>query len=332
MEKISLKKKIVFISVSVLLLIFIIEIVCRSFWFVKYHVNFFKMGDIIYVFYPQVKNIEKSYNSSCKSVLLLGGSVLHDDFGRVEYWINNYLSPHNINVYNVSAPGHTSLDSYYKYYLMKNLHFDAILFYHGINETRANNCPENIFRKDYSHYSWYLLINSYFKHKEIPYFVSYYTFVYLFVRALEKYELIKIVPTHDPLRKWVIYGDSIKTMQSFENNLKRICNIAKDKKDGYIILPLFLLNRSSYIDTTSHYSCPASLWGIENNVRKGVNFHNMVIKKIKDDMDNVVLIDMYRLMQADSNLMVDICHFNSKGSERFARIVCDTIIKYVEKE
>ncbi len=332
MEKISNKKRVIFIIVSIFIFVFTIEMICRIFWTFRYHVNFYNMKNVIYVFYPQIETVKNNYDESKRSVLLLGASALNGRFGKVEYYLAKDLNPYNMIVFNISVPALTSLDSYYKYYLLKNYHFDAVVFYHGINETRANNCPPDMFRKDYSHYSWYLMVNAYFKHKEIQYLVFPYTFTYLFIKYAEKTGLLKLIPMHDPIEDYVVYGDSIKTVSSFRENLRRICEIAESKGDGKVIVPLFLLNKTSYVDTTLNYACRVSLWGIDKNVRKGVELHNMVIKELSNEMDNLVLIDTYSLMERDSTTMVDICHFNDRGSRIFAGILRDTILKYVEEK
>ena len=47
-------------------------------------------------------------------------------------------------------------DSLWKYrYWYDGYDFDLVMFYHGINDSRANNYPRDVFRDDYTQFSYY---------------------------------------------------------------------------------------------------------------------------------------------------------------------------------
>ncbi len=334
MKNISIKKKIFFYLITLLILFLLFEILCRSFWAIRYNVPFFKMFEISYVFYPEVNRVKNEYqNSDKKKILLLGASVLNDDYGHVEGYLKDILNNENMDIYNVSEPAHTSLDSYYKYKLLKDMHFDAIVFYHGINETRANNCPDKMFSEDYNHYMWYKLVNKFFKHKEIPLCVSFYTMEFIFIRIEDKIGIKYFIPMmNEGKKEFEQYGGKIKTGKSFYKNLMRIKRLKNKRSDGKIIVPAFVFfGNKDFTKTEEEYSCPVGIWGNKENVKKGVYAHNKILYKIyTEDTNDFVWIDTYKIFPITDETMADVCHFTNKGSKIFASILGDTIKKYVK--
>jgi hypothetical protein len=76
----------------------------------------------------------------------------------------NYRASRTACIHNASHPAHTSLDSLYKYRELQDKSFDLVIIYHGINKTRANNCPPHVFQADYSHYAWCLPSDDRWRH------------------------------------------------------------------------------------------------------------------------------------------------------------------------
>jgi hypothetical protein len=62
----------------------------------------------------------------------------------------------------------------------------SLLIEHGINELRSNNCPSSLYKDDYSHYSWYKILNLFEKNSKIDSMGSLFTLYFLFVRIQEK--------------------------------------------------------------------------------------------------------------------------------------------------
>ena len=104
------------------------------------------------------------YSKDSVNILLLGGSVL---WGAGNQHRLEHTFDYPLHVYNMAQTGHSSLDSLNKYLWLsrRGYTFDYVIFYHGINETRANNAPPDVFSEDYDHYSFYRLTNTVFQGK-----------------------------------------------------------------------------------------------------------------------------------------------------------------------
>src|SRR3569623_818897 len=146
------------ILLYVLIVLLCLEAVCRIFlWF---NVKVFNTQNMIYTYYPQMHMLDdKQHDPNSYDILILGASSVAATWsnGGVQTVLGNRLSQdskRNIRIFNLAVPAHSLLDSYYEYKQLINRKFDLVLIYQGINETRANNCPSDIFQSDYSHYSW----------------------------------------------------------------------------------------------------------------------------------------------------------------------------------
>jgi hypothetical protein len=89
----------------------------------------------------------------------------------------------NVRVFNLSMPALTSRDGWLQYAAIGEGRFDLVMVYHGINDARANNAPPEIFREDYSHYSWYEIVNMLSAYHHRAHFALPYTVRYLGLRA-----------------------------------------------------------------------------------------------------------------------------------------------------
>lgn len=308
----------------------LLEISARAFLTIKFNASFFKPSTILFNFYSELKDLKKqdlSKNNGVFDFLLLGGSVLHPKWGDIEKLLLDAFIQHNYNdirIHNLSRIAHTSLDSYYKYDQLKNKSFDLVLVYHGINEVRANNCPEEVFRCDYSHYKWYRLINQIKAHNEI----NFVTFPYVFDLAfLQLKELIfppAIVPGHAPRKDWIKYGTVIKTRKSFSRNLKKIITLSRNKHEPIILLTFAYYVPADYsldkfnkkmLDYGLHRS-PIEIWGTPKNVVKGIKVHNQVVKTLAHNL-GTYFVDMEKLIPKQGKYFEDICHLTHAGSEKF---------------
>src|SRR5215471_18848261 len=163
MPKVSLprSKAIAFIPIYLVFLFIFFEASSRLIWKLTFGVPFFSPEKMYYVFYPELKSVEKRRipaHDGQIDILLLGGSVLNPNFGNIARVLEEriaYETKKPVRIYNLAKSAHSSADSYYKYRHLMDKHFDLVIFYHGINEVRANNVPPSVFKPDYSHYSWY---------------------------------------------------------------------------------------------------------------------------------------------------------------------------------
>ena len=169
--------KVVGYSILVIACILSAELTCRLFWGFQVPGAFFHPDRIIY-FYQRnllrsgLPEADVRRDDGYFDVLLLGGSVVSHDFGRIDDYLAAGLTDSKgpVRIWNAAEPAHTSRDSWEKYSRLEDKHFDLVIVYDGINDSRFNNIEPGQFRPDYSHVSWYREINAYRNHPEIAYF------------------------------------------------------------------------------------------------------------------------------------------------------------------
>ncbi len=262
--------------------------------------------------------------------MFLGGSVLTKDWGKVPDYIYKLSSDFDkkVNFVNLAAGAHTSLDSYYKYQWIRKKRFDVVLFYHGINEVRANNVPSKKWKNDYSHYSWYDEVNFYFRHPFLkktglltPYFLKH-ILIQLERKMVNKNQFI---PTNSPKDEWLEYGNDVKTSESFRANLIKIIEIAKKRKET-LIIPTFAYSRfyPAYYKLFPEKEKVGYIWiwGKPENVVLGINVHNTIIRQLTRK-GGFIFLDQEKLMRNNDLYFRDVCHFTDEGSKFFV----ETILK-----
>ena len=120
-----LKRASFFIFYAIFLLL-VAEVSARAFWKTRGVPFFAAHRSIQWSFYPALLGLERNPSvdeEDCFDVLMLGGSVLNTDYGDIEHGLRERLARATracVRIYNLSAPAHTSLDSYYKYRHLKN--------------------------------------------------------------------------------------------------------------------------------------------------------------------------------------------------------------------
>ncbi|MFH1878388.1 MAG: hypothetical protein ABH883_06235 [Candidatus Omnitrophota bacterium] len=321
-------KKTVFAIVYAVFILLIFEAWARGYYAAGRGLSFFsRPDDQVYLWYPQLKQLENyKYDSDKYNVLLLGGSVLTEDWGEVPAYLGGVIegaSGKKANIVNLAAAAHSSLDSYYKYLWVRDRKFDSVFFYHGINEARANNVPPDIWKDDYSHYSWYSEVNFFFRHPWLrkaglllPYF-----FKHLMVQIdREVLNRHGYVPEHSPRPEWVAYGVDVKTKNSFKNNLKHIVDLAESKGEPLTVMT-FAYYREEGSGSAEGEQAPdkkfTEIWGNEENVIKGMDAHNDVIRELAAS-GSFIFLDQKSKMGNGREFFKDICHFTPEGSRVFA--------------
>ncbi len=340
-----MKKKKILILVFLNIAIFILglEIASRAFWEIKYDVPFLNSSEIIYGFYPEVYNAKQEYKNNPNSIkiLLLGASVLNPKHGSIEIQLENKLSillDTLVTVINVSRSAHTSMDSKIKYSLLKDEHFDYVLFYHSINDLRNNNIIHSKYLNDYSHNFWYKSIYTAFAHKEKSILTFPLTIHLLYLKFLRKFGIDEFIPRNALVKEWIVYGDSIKTIVAFNDNINSIINNANSKKEKLIIgryayyIPLnysneLFLNRN--LDYDKHkYSI--QILGNKENIIKGLKKHDSILLLKKD---NTLFFDAHGLLPDTGLYFDDPCHLTEKACSLFADSLANMIfIDYINKK
>ena len=327
----------------ILLLCLLLEFSLREFLTIRYKVSFFDPGARIYYYYPELKEIAKtaiSKNDKYFDILILGGSVLNDKWGNVRSELYKQLSESgikNVRIHNVAAPAHSSLDSRIKFEFLKDKDFELVIFYHGLNEVRFNNCPDSVFKSNYLHYLWYNEVINIVKHREKKYTVIPYAIGILEIGIQKKFKLRKYASIYNPDPQWIKYGAKIKTSSEFRKNLRYIIQLAKIKDTPIMIMTFAYYIPSDYsldkfnskkLDYNKHKS-PLEWWGKLEYVKLGLEAHNQVVKDVAltNAYQKLYFVDMNNLLTKNGKNFDDACHFTQEGSLEFASYMVPVIQK-----
>ncbi|MFH1799903.1 MAG: hypothetical protein ABH891_03500 [Candidatus Omnitrophota bacterium] len=340
-----MKRGNIFLSIlCTLCLLVLCEVCLRLVLVAKYKIPFFSPTLInrIYPGLEETNALQLTENDGYFDILLLGGSVLSNQFGSIEKELYKQLgnSP-KIRIHNLAQPAHSSLDSKIKYDLLRGKHFDFVIFYHGINGLRANNCPPSVFKPDYSHYAWYQDVYRILRHKEMKYTVIPFFIDLAAANIRRKIGLEKMVPPHLPNEEWAEkYGQDIRTEQSFKKNVLDIVRRAESTGD-----PILLMTFAFYVPEDyslekfkarqldyDQFVSPIEIWGRPENVKKGLEVHNRVIQDVAHDFRSGKLkyqkfyyLDMNSFMPESKENFNDVCHLTEEGCKRFVSYILPMI-------
>lgn len=282
--------------------------------------------------YPALYHAMKDYSPNTKNVLLLGGSVLSWSVG--DGSLQRELGP-GWRVYNLAAPAHSSLDSLtkYRYLLDRGYRFDYIVFYHAINDVRANNAPPDVFRADYSHYLYYRLVHAVFEDNR-PFWRAALHSALIFradrlIAQLRETRAFgrNFVNISYPREDWLKYGSDIKSAASFEANLLAVADLATahgarllvgefvydPRLDAYVQGSAGAPSRESMITLTKE-------WGLPENVQKGIVAHNEAIRR---HSDRYLYLPTAQLKRTE--YLLDSCHFTPEGQVLFVHCLANAL-------
>jgi hypothetical protein len=311
---------------------------------VCYGYPFFRPSDyVIKQYYHDVEAVAKKNikrGDDVKDVLILGGSVVSSGWSGMEIRLDTilkktYNNGEKIAFYNVAFPGHTSLDNRIKYDLLENQQFDLVIYYEAINENRANNIPENLFYKDYSHIKWYDEINTLRSHSEINYTVIPYVFHLVVKSVVDRLRKRKYVSYDGVDPDYYQYGGNIKTASSYSDNVLSIARLARKKGDKLLLVkyatyfPENVKLQGGEEDKKYFTPCYAvssiTTWGTPENVKKGIEVHNQILEKIAST-EKTYFFDMKTNLPADSTMFCDVCHLSEPGARYFAKELSKCIV------
>jgi hypothetical protein len=324
-----------------LLILLSLELGSRLFWTSRHGVSFLS-PNLFTAFYPELEPVASAPADDAEDaidLLLLGGSVFHEDFSTVPSVLRRRLEAktgRRVRIDNLAQPAHTTRDSSLKYDLLGDRKFDLVLVYHGINEARANNVPPELFRDDYSHYSWYANIQRLQAHRESRYVVLPYTLVYLGSAVAEGIGFTKHVSIQKPRPEWLAYGREVKTERAFRTNLERILERAEARGE-----PVLLMTFATYVppDYThlkfirkeldySAHSLPIELWGVPAYVEDAVQKHNAIVRQLARE-HGTLFVDQDRLIPKTGANFNDVCHLTPRGGREFVENIEGVIIEHL---
>jgi len=309
------------------------------------HVNFDESipRDVTYM----IKNYQprKEEKSSVFKVLLFSGSALHSVFSDFDLILEKRLTEilnNEARVYNLSQPSHTSKDTEIKMSLLDLSDIDLILVYHGGNDFRANNIPDDVFRMDYSHYTWYEDINCLLAHPEMKYVVTPYVVARIGKKVLDKVQKRQYLARHNYVQEeWMDYAKNVKTVDSIRYNYTSVAKKAKKQKIPIVLMTAayyipknytkekYEAGKLDYIEQES-YQAPVEMWGKLEYVKKGMLAQNQVIRDVAAN-ENVPMIDMERLLKKRGKFFKDLCHLSREGTEAFASVFASELLKHLPK-
>ncbi|MBN1871339.1 MAG: hypothetical protein JW800_02085, partial [Candidatus Omnitrophica bacterium] len=233
------------------------------------------------------------------------------------------LTDKKIRIHNLSRPAHTSLDSKIKMELLKDKALDFIIFYHGINDVRANNCPQEGYRDDYTHYDWYEEISVILRHRDNRYSAIPFFSEYSYIKMRKRLGFDKYLPLDRPREDWIAYGGDVKTRGSFRDNLLDIIKIAESKSTpilimtyGYYIPENYSLEMFNNGEVEYNlFSFPIELWGDPENVKAGIEAHNEVVRAVEGEVKygKLYFLDTEKLLKKDYTNFNDVCHLTHNG-------------------
>ena len=304
---------------------------------VLFNTPFFRTDRIWTHFYPSLTSIEDyKYDSDKTNLLVLAGSVLTPDSVTVNIGgqqisanfcdLQIHLDSDRYNVLNLARTGHNSRDSYYKFkYLEGKEEFDHIFLYHGINDVRANNISKDRFDERYRHIEFYDDLAVVESHGELKVWATPFLFNWLIHSITKKNkhyipkELFHGLLAGDP-EDDVKEGKDIKTNSSFSSHLEYIIQQSEANR-------VLLGDYAWYLpDNYTHEAFkrqeldyaqqifPTELYGMPENVVKGLKAHAEVIDALQKEYD-VISVDLEGVLEKSAIFFDDICHITIVGCE-----------------
>lgn len=324
------RRRILFRIIWVLFVLLLFELTARGFLCVFARVSPLHPDRIVYSFYPELRPLMQKRvvaGDRTVDVLLLGGSALNVRWSTIRAFIAERLTREvrrPVLVHSLAVEAHTSRDSLIKYKRLHDKRFDVVVFYHGINEMRANNAPAEVFDKDYEHYSWYRFVNAIDRDRWLPFLALPYTVRHVGFRLRDRLGASKLVPTDGPRQEWVKHGLDVKTAEPFRRNLSAILDLAESRAEPVLLLTFATHVAEGYskeafeaveLDYTRH-RCAIDMWGTPEAVIAGVEAHNAVVRELAATR-GIPFVDQAALMPGERQFYDDLCHFTVKGSELF---------------
>lgn len=318
----------------ILFIIIVIELVFRAWISISFGTSFFQPDLIKDYFYPEL-NFALEDNDKMK-LLVLGGSVVYNSEVIVEVEgqqaicsfcnIKEQLPKEEYQVISLAQPGHNSLDSRYKFDYLNDYKFDFIFIYHGINDARANNWPQEDFDTLYRHVEFYDDLALVLEHSELPLLTSWFAVDWLrhTLRKKEKIYLPKeifIGLLNGKPEKYLRNGNSIKTRKSFQSNLEYIIKLAAIKNEQVILSSYAWYLPDNYsieafkrgLLDYDQQIFPTELYGIPENVKRALIIHNELVYTLSQKHENLKYFDLNSRIPKSKEYFNDICHLNAKG-------------------
>jgi hypothetical protein len=248
-----------------------------------------------------------------------------------------------VRVVSAGVPAHMTYDSLWKYrYWYDGYDFDLVIFYHGIDDARANNYPREVFRDDYTQFSYYQRFWPAFNWIEQnprlsrSFLVSWVMKLALGAKSILAPEFQREAPYNNPLDDpWRAEAGDLKTPPVFANNVEAVMALAESRDQSLLLLTYtyyvpkgysnerFLAQDLDY--SFAEESVATEVWGWSHHVQAAIEAHDAVIRKIAAGHPEALFFDMERFMPKDGKHFIDICHWTDLGQERFAQGIVEAL-------
>jgi hypothetical protein len=338
--------KVTLLVLSLLVSVVMAEIGSRTFWLLRYDVSIRHPSRILNALYPELDRVgwdRFAHDDEYFDVLLLGGSVIHANFGNVEGELLEQLAARgrrNVRIVNLAMPAQTSRDSWLKYAALPDARFELVVLYHGMNDVRVNNAPPDVFREDYSHYSWYQAVNTLAPYHGKSWFALPYTLHYLAGRVRVAIDGDSYLPPGRPRADWVRYGSEPRSTEPFRRNLAGLLDLASERGDRVLLMSFASYVPENYtldafkeqrLDYLLHTSA-IELWGKKEHVIATLKAHNQVIRELAVQHPEVLFFDQESLMPKSAEYFNDVCHFTLVGSRKFVENLLGAVDPVTESQ
>jgi transposase len=232
-----------------------------------------------------------------------------------------------VRVFNLAYSAHNSRDSMLKYRWLADQRFDLVIVYDGINDTRMNNAPPEIFRDDYSHCHWYRCVNRLDEHPVICQAALPFTLLFVAERCAEGAGLVQYMPRHEPAPAWTKHGKDVRTRATLQRNLGEIIATARQKRARMVMMTFSYhipanYSREAFVAGKLDYSnpnlCPVELSGEPAHVIEALRQQNNAVRELAAQNPDVVFVDQEHLLVRGRINFDDCCHLTPAGCTQFA--------------
>jgi hypothetical protein len=337
-RKPPLRRVLLVLAVAVVVCGIGFEVGARLYWRSSYRLELSETDRVLYAFYPGLRMIDRVAPQQTDrnfDILILAGSVLQPGASPFAADLLDQLTVadyRNVQIYNLALPAHTSRDSLHKYRALGDARFDLVIFYHGINEARANNIPPEHYRDDYSHYFWYGTVNTVAPDHGAASLATPYTLRSMAVWVRQILNVGRYIPTHDPWPYWLQFGRNIRSAKSFDQNFVDILELADRRGDRFLPITFATYIPADYslekfqersLDYRMH-RLSIEEWGQPEDVMKTVAAHNSIVKQ-RGAEHGVQVVDLAATIEPSGANFNDVCHLSRAGSAFMAATISAAI-------
>lgn len=246
-------------------------------------------------------------------------------------------------VVSTGVPAHMSHDSLWKYrYWYRGYDFDLVIYYHGINDARANAYPRQEFREDYTQLPYYRQFVPAFEWIERHPLLSRSFVATLIARSGYRLAVIfapdfqREAPYNHPDNDgWLGEALEVKTAPVFERNLEELLALARERGQRVLLLTYahylpedysnerFLAQETDY--TFMPESVATEVWGWKDAVVAAIEEHNEAVRRVAARHPEALFFDMARHIPKGKAWFIDICHWTDEGRASFTEGVLQAL-------